>query len=193
MSPLTTPAGRIPCTAIESANLSMITLPRLLLFAGLGAVSLPAQTDLTQVPRGTTDHVLLAPLEADRVITAVRTADDERTAATLAADPARLEVILSDDLRYAHSNGLVEDKARFIESLTSRRFSYDSFAHQERTFTPAGPGIVLMTGRVTVRARANDQPVTIDLNYLAVWREENGRWRFLAWQSCRNPPPAAGK
>jgi len=25
------------------------------------------------------------------------------------------------------------------------------------------------------------------LSYLAVWREENGQWRFLAWQSCKLP------
>ena len=32
-----------------------------------------------------------------------------------------------------------------------------------------------------------------DLNYLAVWREEKGKWRFLAWQSCKNPPPGDAK
>jgi hypothetical protein len=26
--------------------------------------------------------------------------------------------------------------------------------------------------------------------YLAVWREEKGHWRFLAWQSCKLPTPA---
>jgi len=25
------------------------------------------------------------------------------------------------------------------------------------------------------------------LSFLAVWREENGKWRFLAWQSCKLP------
>jgi hypothetical protein len=27
-------------------------------------------------------------------------------------------------------------------------------------------------------------------SFLAVWREEKGQWRFLAWQSCKLPPPA---
>ena len=26
------------------------------------------------------------------------------------------------------------------------------------------------------------------LSFLAVWREEKGQWRFLAWQSCKLPP-----
>ena len=24
------------------------------------------------------------------------------------------------------------------------------------------------------------------IGYLAVWRQENGQWRFLAWQACRS-------
>jgi hypothetical protein len=30
-------------------------------------------------------------------------------------------------------------------------------------------------------------------SFLAVWREEKGQWRFLAWQSCKLPPPAPAK
>ena len=130
------------------------------------------------------------PAAEDALIAAVRAADDERIAATRAADPARLDAIFSDALRYAHSNGKVDDKASFIQSLTSRKTSYESFDYQERAFTVAGPGVVLMTGRVIARAISAGQPITLDLNFLAVWREEGGRWRFFAWQSARNPPPA---
>jgi hypothetical protein len=28
------------------------------------------------------------------------------------------------------------------------------------------------------------------LSFLAFWREEKGRWRFLAWQSCKLPAAA---
>jgi ketosteroid isomerase-like protein len=131
------------------------------------------------------------PAAEDALIAAVRAADDERLAATQAADPARLDAIFSDALRYAHSNGKVDDKASFVQSLTSRKTIHESFAYQERAFTVAGPGVVLMTGRVIAHAISAGQPVVLDLNFLAVWREECGRWRFLAWQSARNPPPVA--
>jgi hypothetical protein len=164
--------------------------PSLLLFPlALAAGLLPGQDVLPPGPRVPAAHVLLAPLEADRLVTTVRVADDERVAATLAADPARLDAIFSDELRYAHSNGKVDDKAGFISSLVSRATVYESFDHRERNFTVAGPGIVLMTGRAVMHVSSNGQKVVLDLNYLAVWREESGRWRFLAWQSCKNPPP----
>lgn len=126
-------------------------------------------------------------------LAAVTAADDERLAATKAGDRGRLEAIFSDGLRYAHSNGKIDSKASYIESLVSRQTVYESFEYKERTFTPAGPGVVLMSGRVLVNSRNNGQPLALDLNFLAVWREEGGHWRFLAWQSCRNQPPAPAK
>lgn len=142
-------------------------------------------------PTGPAAYVLLAPAEIDHLVAAVRAADDERTAATVAAAPARLDAIFSDQLHYAHSNGMIDTKASYIDSLVSGRSDYVSFEHVTREFVPAGPGIVLMKGRSIIMAGPPGQPNRIDLNYLAVWREEGGQWRFLAWQSCRNPPPAA--
>jgi hypothetical protein len=131
--------------------------------------------------------VLLGPAQ-DAQFAPLRAADDERVAAIIAADPARLDAILSEDLHYAHSNGVTETKAAFIESLTSRRAIYKSFEYTRHRFIPAGPGVVLMTGRALVRIGNAEGERLLDLNFLAVWREEGGRWRFLAWQSNRNPP-----
>jgi hypothetical protein len=127
----------------------------------------------------------------DALVAAVRAADDERIAATIAADPVRLAHLLSDQLHYAHSNGLIDTKGTFIDSLTGRRVVYESADYAQRDFIPAGPGIVLMKGRVRFKVGLGAERILLDLNFLAVWREEGGRWRFLAWQSSRNPPPVA--
>ncbi len=134
----------------------------------------------------------LLPLRAadSALIAAVRAADDERLAATTAGDRARLEAIFSDDLHYAHSNTKVDTKATFVAALVSKKSVYESFEHKDRTFVPAGPGIVLQHGRVLAAVRNASGVNKLDLGYLAVWRQENGRWRFLAWQSCRVPAPA---
>jgi hypothetical protein len=126
----------------------------------------------------------------DKAIVAARAADDERLAATKAADPKRLDAIFSGDLRYAHSSGKVDTKASYVKSLTSKSTVYESFDYKERNFTVAAPGIGLMTGRGLIHSANNGQKVENDLNFLAVWREENGQWRFLAWQSNKVPPPA---
>ena len=127
--------------------------------------------------------------EKNVVISAVTAADDERMAAMKAGDAARLNAIFSDELRYAHSNGAVDNKSAFVDSLVTGKTVYENFEYKDRTILPAAPGIALMSGRVLVKVRAGEQKLSVDLNYLAVWREENGKWRFLAWQSSRNPVP----
>ena len=120
----------------------------------------------------------------------VRAADDQRVAAVLAADEARLNELLSPALHYAHSNGKLDGRDSFRDALTGRKTVYNAMEYIKRDFAPAGPGVVLMTGCVRVDAQVGPQRVQSDLNFLAVWRQEGGRWRFLAWQSCKVPPPA---
>lgn len=136
-----------------------------------------------------------APLPAaDELPTAtLRAADDQRVAATLAADRTRLDASLSGDLRYAHSSGNVDTKASLIEALTTGHLKYLALDYQERNFTFPAPGIALMTGRLHMKVTSAAGNNDLDLSFLAVWREEKGQWRFLAWQSARLPAPSPAK
>ena len=119
---------------------------------------------------------------------ALQAADNARIAAMKSPDRARLGAIFSDDLRYAHSSGVVDTKTSFIEVLTSGKTKYVSYDYEERTFTFPAPGIALMTGRARIQAETVTGKLDNLLSFLAVWREEKGQWRFLAWQSCKLPP-----
>jgi Domain of unknown function (DUF4440) len=136
--------------------------------------------------------LVCAPLLAapDPVFDAVRQADDARVAATIAADRAKLGAIFSDDLNYAHSSGVVNDKAAYIDTIVSGHTQYFSIEYEKRKFTLGAPGIVLMTGRCHVKSANDGKPLNLYLGFLAVWRLEGGVWRFLAWQSCRLPAEA---
>lgn len=133
--------------------------------------------------------LLAAPLRADETIeqSAVRAADDARIAAMRTPDKAALEAVFSDQLRYAHSNGVVDTKASFIEILTSGKTKYLGYDHLEREFTFPAPGIALMSGKARIQAESAKGKMDSVLSYLAVWKEEGGQWKFLAWQSCRLP------
>lgn len=126
----------------------------------------------------------------DKRSAALTAADTERVAAMKSADREKLAAILSDDLRYAHSSGTVDTKQSFIESLTTGRTKYVALDYKDRAFTFPAPGIALMAGRAHVQVVNATGEVDMQLSFLSVWREENGRWRFLAWQSCKLPPPA---
>jgi hypothetical protein len=130
-------------------------------------------------------HVLA---EENPKITAVQVADKARIGAMQSGDRAKLDGIFSDELRYAHSNGVVDTKTSFIDILSAGKTKYVGYDYEEQNFTFPAPGIALMTGRAQVKAESEGKLMDAVLSFLAVWREEKGQWRFLAWQSCKLPP-----
>lgn len=121
-------------------------------------------------------------------LAAVQAADKARVAAMQSPEREKLGAILSDDLRYAHSNGVVDTKSTFIETLTAGKTRYLGYDYLEQTFTFPAPGVALMSGRAQIKAETSGGTVDAVLSFLAVWKEEGGQWRFLAWQSCKLPP-----
>ena len=134
--------------------------------------------------------VSLCAAEDPRLV-AVRAADDERVAAVIGADRGRLDAIFSEELRYAHSTGAVDTKATLMDAIVTGRMKYEAIQYKERNFSLPAPGVALMHGRMEVKVASEKGRVESTLSFLAVWKEEQGRWRFFAWQSCKVPPPAA--
>jgi hypothetical protein len=120
-----------------------------------------------------------------------RAADDARVAAMVSADPARIAAAFSNDLLYVHSNGKPDTKASFTDSLVSGRSKYHSVTYEQRDFREVAPGLVLMNGRCRVLLGKTAPYNELHLSFLAAYRLEQGQWRFLAWQSCKLPEPAA--
>ena len=124
-------------------------------------------------------------LEKPGELAAVIAADEARVAAFKKPTAETLERIFSADLHYAHSTGVVDTKPSFIDVLTSGKTKYVGIDYEDREFSFPAPGIALMTGRVRVQAVTAEATLDNLLSFLAVWRLEEGRWRFLSWQSCR--------
>jgi len=127
----------------------------------------------------------------EAVIAAVRAADDERVSATMAADPVRMDAIYSDQLNYTHSNGKFDTKKTYLDSVVSHRTVYTGYDYEKREFRIATPDVVIMTGHVFITAGNGTAQTKNDLNVMAVWRLEGGKWRFLSWLSSKIPPPIA--
>ena len=57
-------------------------------------------------------------------------------------------------------------------------------------FRRISPDVVLETGRMVIKAKSATDSVASNVSILAVWRLEEGKWRFFAWQSAKLPAPA---
>ena len=130
------------------------------------------------------------------VISALR-ADKARLAAMMAGDGEALARLMSDQLRFVHSDGRVESKADYVKNLMAGDTAYADAKTSELETTQVSSDVVVVLGVQEMRKRLGPTWSEIKLRYLAVWRSENGVWRMVAWQSARpsgnSTVPAKGK
>ena len=118
------------------------------------------------------------------VISALR-ADKARLAAMMAGDGEALGRLMSDQLRFVHSDGRVESKSDYVKNLMAGDTEYADAKTSELETTQVSPDVVVVIGAQQMRKRLGPTWSEIKLRYLAVWRNENGEWRMVAWQSAR--------
>jgi hypothetical protein len=110
----------------------------------------------------------------------VATAVEGLRKAMLDADKAALEALTSADLTYGHSNGLIEDKAAFVDALTSGKSDFSTINLTNQTVKIAG-NIALV--RHELHGEANNSPV--NLGILLVWQKDGNAWKLVARQAFK--------
>jgi hypothetical protein len=118
------------------------------------------------------------------VISALR-ADKARLAAMVAGDGAALGRLMSDQLRFVHSDGRVESKADYVKNLMAGDTEYVDAKTSELETMQVTADVVVVLGVQEMRKRLGPTWSEVKLRYLAVWRNEYGEWRMVAWQSAR--------
>ncbi len=122
---------------------------------------------------------------AETPVAAVLRADAARCAAMVKGDGGALAALMSEELRFVHSDGRIEFKATYVKNLLAGDTEYQGVKTFEvQTLEPA-PGVVIVIGAQEMRKRLGTAWADIKLRYLAVWRHEGGTWRMYAWQSMR--------
>jgi hypothetical protein len=117
---------------------------------------------------------------------ALRAAEIKRFEANVNADAKVLGELLDDGLEYVHSNGELDTKKSFIESLTSGTRDYASSAPRIETVRIHGDvAIIRGTAKVTVIDKGTSRDLHI--GYTDVWLWKDGRWQMTAWRSARLP------
>ena len=115
-------------------------------------------------------------------------AEQRRCAAMIASDPAALAAILDDDLQFHHATGAVDDKAAFLAKMAAGRIRYAGIAWSEVKVTALADDAAMLTGRMATDVEVEGTAKRLDNRVLTIWRQSQGAWRLLAFQST----PIAG-
>jgi hypothetical protein len=101
--------------------------------------------------------------------------------AAIKQDKDALDRWLADDLRYAHSSGLMQSKAEYIAAVTKGPSHYESFQESDTKISIYGTAAVL-TGLEDVKPHKGE---SYRVRTLEVYVQNNGRWQLAAHQSAR--------
>lgn len=130
-----------------------------------------------------------ASASADDATQAVLAAQDKRMAATIAADVAALAALMTDDLSYTHSSGVVETKTEFLDALKSGKYVYRSIAPEARRVRVYGDAAVV-SGPCRISVLRGGTPTEISFYFTELYVKRDGRWLMALWHSTRLPEQA---
>jgi ketosteroid isomerase-like protein len=117
---------------------------------------------------------------------AVLAAEDLRYRAMIDADLAALDRLLDDRVSYAHSSGVRDTKAQYLEKVRNGYYDYHRIDHPVERVEVVGDTAIVV-GRMTADLTVDGTRKTIDNLALAVWARTAAGWRLLAYAPTRLP------
>jgi ketosteroid isomerase-like protein len=115
---------------------------------------------------------------------AIVAAEKNWAKAVMAMDFNSLEGIYSDDLLYAHSTGIVENKKEYLDKLRSGTQKYELIEHQSTTVKSFG-NAAIAHAIVRMKGTSAKMPFDSKLMMIHVWVMQDGKWRLAAHQTTK--------
>jgi len=108
--------------------------------------------------------------------------------AMVAGNGRKLMAMASPNLRFGHSNGMVQSRAEFVKTVVTRKEVFRSIKLTQHRNTLAGNTAVarhVFTADILLEGK----PIHVKLNCVEVWQKSGGQWRLLARQAYKPASP----
>jgi ketosteroid isomerase-like protein len=120
---------------------------------------------------------------------AVKKAVADMRTAYLKQDKAALEAMTLPQLTYSHSDGRIEDKAKFIEGVMNRKATVKSLEYPDLTVAVAGDTAIVRHLWVS-ESELEGKTTNTKIGVMQVYKKQDGGWKLLARSSYRLPDKA---
>lgn len=115
---------------------------------------------------------------------AIQAAEKQWASAIKAKDAGALQKLLGEDLIYAHSTGIVDTKAAYIEKITSGRQKYEG-ADQESATVRIYGSTAVVHARMHMWGVNQNGKFDDYLMMMHVWIKSGNAWRLVAHQTTK--------
>ena len=117
---------------------------------------------------------------------AVADAVENLRKAMLTPDKTTLENLAAEELTYGHSNGLMEDKAAFVDDLITGKSIFKTITLQDQTIKISGD-VAIVRHHLIADTFNKNVDGKADILILLVWKKQKGQWKLLARQAAKIP------
>ena len=142
---------------------------------------------LSVLALGATAFVGSAQAESADEVTIKKVVDELRTA-WFKQDKAKLESLTAEQLSYSHSDARLENKAKFIDGVMTRKATFKSLEFPDLTVQTAG-NVAVVRHLWVSESELEGKVTNTKIGVLQVWQKQDG-WKLLARASWRLPTPA---
>ncbi len=116
---------------------------------------------------------------------AVRERIESWRVALINQNATALYTLLAEEMTYGHSNGQLDTKASFINTIDSRKEVYQELELTEMSITMVG-NTALVRHRMDAKVKVQDgSMITPKLGVLQVWQKGKDGWQLLARQAFK--------
>lgn len=98
------------------------------------------------------------------------------------ADIGALNSLMSPDLSFGHSSGLVQTRKMFTDSVAAKNEIFNSLQYTEHDNRVMGE-VAIARHRFISDITYQGKPLFVDIGELQVWQRKNGRWILFARQA----------
>jgi hypothetical protein len=117
--------------------------------------------------------------------TAVADAVSNLTKAMLAADKAKLESLVADQLSYGHSSGTLQDKTVFVDVIASKKTVYKRIDLTNQTVAVVGNNAIVRHAWESESGTGDGKWNLSKIGVLQVWLKQGADWKLLARQAFK--------
>ncbi len=104
--------------------------------------------------------------------------------ALLNKDSIALEKLLSNEVQYGHSNGMIETKTMLIHSIMSRMQNYKLIDPSDMDIKIYDNTAVVNT-KLKVDMLFNSKSLSLNMSALLIWIKKENNWQLVARQSVQ--------
>jgi len=99
--------------------------------------------------------------------------------AMISGNKAELESLVTDDLTYGHSSGKIQNKAGFVDDISSKRSDFKTIELTKQSVT-IQDNIAIVRHILTADTNDGGKPAHITLGIVLVLKKQKKDWKIIA-------------